>query len=128
MVVPPVRVRALTLHDVRRDGEFVLYWMVASRRTSSNFALRRAVELACSLHRPLVILEPVRVDDPWASDRLHRFVIDGMVAQHRALSPKPVTYLPHVEHRPGDNQRLLAYLASKAAAIVTDDFPAFVLP
>ena len=30
------------------------------------------------LRRPLVVLEALRCGYPWASDRLHRFVLDGM--------------------------------------------------
>jgi deoxyribodipyrimidine photo-lyase len=128
MAVPAVRIRSLNTHDTRPDGLFVLYWMIAFRRTSSNFALQRAAELARSLQRPLVILESLRVDFPWASDRLQRFVIAGMAAQRSALAGKRVTYVPHVESHAGDGQHLFDDLASKCAAIVTDDYPAFFLP
>ena len=43
-----------------------------------SFALDRAVGWARELGKPLVILEALRVGYPWASDRLHRFVLDGM--------------------------------------------------
>ena len=54
--------------------------MIAARRTRWNFALQRAVERCVELGKPLVILEPLDVDYPWASDRLHHFVLDGMTA------------------------------------------------
>jgi deoxyribodipyrimidine photo-lyase len=126
--VPASRILILAPHDPRPDGAFVLYWMTASRRLRANFALQRAVELAIDLCRPLVIFEPLRVDYPWASDRLHRFVIDGMADQARQLARRPITYLPHVERRPGDGRLLLDHLAAQASAIVTDDSPAFFLP
>ena len=37
-----------------------------------------AIEQAAELVKPLVVLEPLRAGYPWASDRMHRFVIDGM--------------------------------------------------
>ena len=68
------------------DGEFVLYWMIAFRRTHWNLALERAVAWAVEVNRPLVILEPLRIGYRWASDRIHRFILDGM-ADNLAGSP-----------------------------------------
>ena len=70
--VPELRIAAANTRPVRRSGEYVLYWMIASRRTAHNFALDRAVQWAESLEKPLVILEPLRAGYRWASDRLHR--------------------------------------------------------
>jgi len=126
--VPAPRIRALNGADVRPDGSFVLYWMVAARRLSSNFALQRAVEWSVSLGRPLVIFEPLRVDYRWASDRLHRFVIDGMADHQRAMASRPATYVPHVERESGDGRRLFDHLLGQSAVVVTDDYPAFFLP
>jgi deoxyribodipyrimidine photo-lyase len=68
----------------------VLYWMTAARRTAGNFALERAADWARRLGQPLVVLEALRCDYPWASDRLHRFIIDGMVDNRRALAPRVI--------------------------------------
>jgi deoxyribodipyrimidine photo-lyase len=37
--VPAIRVRACNGAPVRADGDFVLYWMIAFRRTTWNFSL-----------------------------------------------------------------------------------------
>ena len=126
--VPSLRRR--TLHDapLRPGGGYVLYWMTASRRTRWNFALDRALELATELGRPLVVLEALRCDYPWASDRLHRFVLQGMADNARALSARGVLYHPYVESEPGGGRGLLARLAQGACAVVTDDAPQFFLP
>lgn len=102
--------------------------MTAHRRLSSNFALQRAVEAALELGRPLVILEALRCDYPWASDRLHRFVTDGMAEHARALADEPVTYFPYVEPARAAGRGLLAELASDACLVVADDYPCFFLP
>ena len=128
MPVPPVRVRALNAHPARPNGAYVLYWMVGSRRLRSNFALQHAVEQARAWHKPLVILEALRCDYPWASDRLHRFVIDGMADHAAALAGSPVTYMPYVEPSRGAGKGLLATLAADACLVVTDDFPSFFIP
>jgi deoxyribodipyrimidine photo-lyase len=77
--VPEIRIRARNKAEVRADGDFVLYWMIAFRRTKWNFTLDRAIEWATELKKPLVILDALRCDYPWASERIHRFVLDGMM-------------------------------------------------
>src|SRR5207237_804338 len=77
--VPSSRVRRVNDAPIRGDGEYVLYWMIAARRTRWSHGLDRAVEHARALGVPLLVLEALRVGYPWASDRLHRFVLDGMV-------------------------------------------------
>ena len=77
-LVPKIRIQQQNNAPIRADGEFVLYWMIAFRRTTWNFSLQHAVELAVELQKPLVIFEPLRIGYRWASDRIHRFVIDGM--------------------------------------------------
>src|SRR6187402_976986 len=76
--VPSSRVRALNDVPLAVERDYVLYWMIAYRRTTSNFALQRAVGVALELGKPLVVLEALRCGYRWASDRLHRFVIEGM--------------------------------------------------
>ena len=126
--VPDVRLRAANDRPLRRDGEFVLYWMIAARRRRANFALQRAVELARECGRPLLVLEALRCDYRWASDRLHAFVLQGMNDNARDFAAANVTYLPYVEPAPGAGRGLLAALAVRANAVVTDDFPCFFLP
>ncbi|MFN8061296.1 MAG: hypothetical protein U0Q12_19200 [Vicinamibacterales bacterium] len=102
--------------------------MTASRRTGWNFALQRAVAWAIELARPLVVLEAVRVDHPWANDRLHQFLIDGMAEHAATFANNAATYLPFIEPTPGDGKGLLATLAARSAVVVTDDYPCFFVP
>lgn len=128
-MVPHLRLRAANDAPVRPDRACVLYWMTAARRTRANFALERAVEHARALGKPLVVLEALGVGYPWASDRFHQFVIDGIRDNRAALADRPgVTYVPYLEPGPGAGRGLLARLASEAAVVVTDDFPCFILP
>lgn len=125
---PPVRVRRANAIDVDPNKEIVLYWMIAARRTSWNFALDRAVAWARALDKPLVVLEALRVDYPWASDRLHCFILDGMRDNDAHFADAPVTYHPYVEAARGKGRGLLAAFAERAAVVVTDEFPCFFLP
>jgi deoxyribodipyrimidine photo-lyase len=102
--------------------------MTASRRLSWNFALDRAIAWARELKRPLLVLEALRAGYPWATDRHHRFVLDGMAEHARRLARSPVGYFPYVEPAPDRGRGLLEALAARAAVVVTDDYPAFFLP
>jgi deoxyribodipyrimidine photo-lyase len=122
------RVRAANERPIRSERAYVLYWMIAARRAAWNFALDRAIDHAEALRKPLVVLEALEVDYPWASDRLHCFVIEGMRDNAQAFAGTPVTYFPYVEPRPGAGRGLLQALARSACVVVTDEFPCFSLP
>ena len=126
--VPEIRIRSLNDGPVTTDGDFVLYWMISSRRSGSNFALQRAIDRSAKLKKPLVILEALRVGYEWASDRLHRFVMQGMADNRMALAGKPVRYYAYVEPEPGAGSGLVQELASRSCVVVTDDFPCFFIP
>lgn len=125
---PSLRLRVLNDKAVNADGEFVLYWMTMNRRTRYNFSLERAVEHAQQLDKPLVVFEALRVGYRWASDRLHRFVLQGMADNRASLEDTPALYYPYVEPHSRDGAGLLDALADRACVIVTDDFPCFFIP
>lgn len=125
--VPAIRVRRVNDAEIRAGGDFVLYWMIASRRLDWNFGLERAVDHARELGKPLVILEALRVGYRWASDRMHRFVLDGMAEHRTRLEGSRVLYYPYVEPAAGAGRGLLEALGERAAVVVTDEYPAFFL-
>ena len=128
MSVPSDRIRAANRQPVRPERDFVLIWMIAARRTRFHFGLERAVEAARSWGKPLVVLEALRCNYPYASDRLHRFVLDGMADNAARFSAAGVGYLGYVEPAPGAAKGLLEELARRACLVVTDEFPAFFVP
>ena len=123
-----LRLQVLNHEPMREDGAYVLYWMTASRRLGWNHALDRAVWWAERLDRPLLIFEALRVDYRWASDRHHRFVMDGMAEHDDALRGTGVGYFPYVEPAPGHGSGLLEALGRHASCVVTDDSPVFFTP
>jgi deoxyribodipyrimidine photo-lyase len=125
--VPGSRITILNDRPPNHGGRFVVYWMIAARRPRWNFGLQRAAEIAAALGRPLVVFEPLRCDYPWASDRLHSFVLDGMRANAAAFGGRAF-YYPYVEGRKGEGKGLLRALDAHACAIVTDTYPGFFLP
>ncbi|MEO6197856.1 MAG: deoxyribodipyrimidine photolyase [Dehalococcoidia bacterium] len=128
MTVPPVRVRRLNAGTMNAASDYVLYWMTSYRRAGWNFALQRAVDHALELRKPLLVLEALRCDYEWASDRLHSFVLEGMVDNERRFQECGIAYYPYVEPEAGAGKGLLRELSGRACVVVTDDFPSFFLP
>ncbi|HEY2822123.1 MAG TPA: hypothetical protein VGJ06_13855 [Candidatus Acidoferrum sp.] len=126
--VPEIRIRNCNEAAVRPAAKYVLYWMIAARRVTHNFALDRAIEHCGETGKPLVILEALRCGYEWASDRVHRFVINGMADSAAACAKAGVTYFPYVEPKLGDGRGLLEALARDACVVVTDEYPCFFLP
>jgi deoxyribodipyrimidine photo-lyase len=126
--VPPVRIRDCNDASVCPDARYVLYWMIASRRLVYNFALDRALEHSRELRKPLVIFEALRCGYRWASDRLHRFVLDGMAHNARVCASRGIPYYPYVEPAAAAGAGLLSALAADACLVVTDDYPCFFFP
>ncbi|MDX2000441.1 MAG: deoxyribodipyrimidine photolyase [Thermoanaerobaculia bacterium] len=124
----PHRLRLANDRPPDPAGDYVLYWMLAARRTRYNFALERAAELARALGKPLVIFEGLRVGYRWASDRFHHFVLAGMADNRRRLAGGPALYYPWIERQPGEGKGLLVALARRAAVVVSDEYPGFFLP
>jgi deoxyribodipyrimidine photo-lyase len=127
MTTPAIRVWDVNTRPVGDGADYVLYWMIAARRTRWNFGLLRAVEWAERLEKPVVIFEPLRIGYPWASERLHAFILQGMADNEASLRGSGVRYYPYVEREAGHGKGLLTALARRAAVVVTDDFPAFFL-
>ena len=121
------RIRVTSDMPVDPCGVFVLYWMTAARRTSWNFAFDRAVDWARELGKPLLVVEVLRcygLGHNWDSTRHHTFVLQGMADNARRLADAPVRYYPFVELDPKQNGfDLMAKLAARACAVVTDDYP-----
>ena len=126
--IPRLRIHPCNDSPVNGAGDFVLYWMIAYRRTYWNFGLQRAVAWAKELKRPLVVLEALRCDYRWASNRLHGFIIDGMADNGRRFAAKGVLYYPYLEPERNAGKGLLVALGTSSCVVVTDDFPEFFLP
>lgn len=126
--VPRSRLRDANDAPIRVERAYVLHWITAQRRLEDNFALDRSVELARELGKPLVVLEALRVGYPYASDRLQRFILDGMADTVEGALGTSARWHAYVERRPGEGSGLLEALARDAAVVVTDDTPTFFLP
>jgi deoxyribodipyrimidine photo-lyase len=122
------RLRRLNGARTNPRGEYVLYWMQAYRRLARNHSLDYALRCARELGKPLVVYEGLRLDYPWASRRLHCFVLEGMRDNAQGAESLGLNYWPFVETPDRPAARLVDDLAKRAALVVTDDFPCFIVP
>lgn len=123
------RVRDANGKAVREGRRYVLYWAQLYRRLAHNHALDYALEWADRLGVSLVVYEGLRLDYPWASARTSQILIEGMADNAREAARLGVNYWPFVEEA-GDTpaRGLVRRLAGDACLVVTDDYPAFIVP
>lgn len=127
MTINQKRIFKWNPHPPNLEGEYVLYWMQINRRIQYNFALEYAVASADQYGKPLLIYEALKSNYPWASDRFHQFIIEGMMENRFALTEGRFNVYTYLEQKPGDGKGLVQALCKNACLIVTDDFPVFVI-
>jgi deoxyribodipyrimidine photo-lyase len=102
-------------------------------RSGGNLALNHAAAVANDLGLPLVAYQGLRPDYPWASDRLHTYILESAADLAAGFARRGIPYGFYLERRraegggPAEPSPLLA-LARRAAVVVTDYFPTFIAP
>ena len=122
--------RVVQLNDkaVNQKAAYVLYWMQMYKRTTHNHALTYAIERANELKLPLVVYEGLKYYYPWASDRLHTFILEGVEEKRKAFEKPGIRYVFYLQQDNRSPKQTVARLAKDAALIVTDDYPCFIIP
>jgi len=127
-----LRIHAADEPGPRAGGEFVLYWLQTTMRAHGNPSLNFAVEQANRLGVPVVVYHGLRPDYPWASDRIHTFILESvadLAADFEARGIQYGFYLQTGSLADGRTGRSpLVQLAERAALVVTDFFPTFIVP
>jgi len=113
--------------EVNSDGDYVLYWMQINRRLHYNYALEYAVAWANKLNKPLLIYEGLNVDYPWACDRFHTFLMQGMKENLDEAAEKGINFYSYLEPEPKAGKGLFYRLASKACCVISDEYPVFII-
>jgi deoxyribodipyrimidine photo-lyase len=122
------RVTKLNNSPEKTKGRYVLYWMQMYKRASHNYALNFAIQLANERNLPLVVYEGLKYYYPWASDRIHTFILEGVAEKKVEFAERGIRYLFYLQRHRRDPKDAVARLAKEAALIVTDDFPCFIIP
>jgi deoxyribodipyrimidine photo-lyase len=122
------RVIQLNEADVNKGGRYVLYWMQMYKRADDNHALIWAIRKANELNLPLVVYEGLKYYYPWASDRLHTFILEGVEEKRKRFAELGIRYIFYLQANSDSPKQTVARLAKYAALIVTDDYPCFIIP
>lgn len=122
--------RVVQLNDAEINGKarYVLYWMQMFKRTSHNHSLIFAIRKANELKLPLVVYEGLKYYYPWASDRIHTFILEGVEEKRKEFERLGIRYIFYLQKDKNSPKQTVAKLAKDAACIVTDDFPCFIIP
>lgn len=122
------RVLQLNEAEPNRKGRYVLYWMQMHKRTTHNHALTYAIRKANDMKLPLVVYEGLKYYYPWASDRIHTFILEGVEEKRREFERIGIRYIFYLQNDKDAPKQTVARVARDAACIVTDDYPCFIIP
>ncbi|MCT8334925.1 deoxyribodipyrimidine photolyase [Leptospira sp. 85282-16] len=122
------RIRNCNQKPFTNHGKYILYWMQAYRRFDSNHAFFYAYSLAKKYNKELIVYEGLRADYPWNSKRIHKFILEGMYDNQTRADELGINYWPFVESKFNPAKGILKEISKDAVAIVTDDFPCFIIP
>lgn len=122
------RVTNLNDSKVNTKGRYVLYWMQMFKRASHNYALNFAIQMANERQLPLVVYEGLKFYYPWANNRIHSFILEGVAEKQAEFSGRGIRYIFYLQRNKRDPQKTVAKLAREAALLVTDDYPCFMIP
>ncbi|MCW5961490.1 MAG: deoxyribodipyrimidine photo-lyase [Pyrinomonadaceae bacterium] len=122
------RVTLLNDEPENKNAKYVLYWMQMFKRTSHNHALKFAIEQANERKLPLVVYEALKYYYPWASDRIHTFILEGVEEKRKEFKKLGITYVFYLQKDKNAPKQTVKKIAQDAALLITDDFPCFIIP
>jgi deoxyribodipyrimidine photo-lyase len=120
------RVRPLNDRAIGGDGRYVLCWLQQALRAVDNPVIDAAVRLGNALRLPVLVYHGVREDYPYASDRLHHFILGAGRDLGAGCRARGLACVHHVDRAGHREKGLVHRLGADAAAIVLEDQPTFV--
>jgi len=102
--------------DINENGDYVLYWMQSSQRTSYNHALAYAMDEARRLDLPLIVYFGLTDSFPEAYLRHYYFMIEGLLEVKKDLKDMGIQFIV-LKNTPWEGA---VKLSGKAALLVTD--------
>ncbi len=110
------RIRESNDSEIKRDGDYVLYWMQRSQRAEWNMALELAIEQASKLDLGVVVAFVLIPDYPDATLRHYKFMLDGLKKTAEKIQKRDIKFLLQI----GEPVDVIAQLAERAALLVCD--------
>lgn len=125
---PELKKRTRKLNDkaVRSKARYVLCWLQQNIRAVDNPVVDAAIATGNKLNLPVVVYHGLGQRYPHANDRLHKFIIEASQSLAFEVERRGLRFINYIE-RPAKYEKGLVYrLGAAAAAIFTDDVPAYV--
>ena len=119
------RIKEVNDKPINDSGEFILYWMIATRRFNYNASLEFALTLSQEHQVPLVVIEEISTSHKFSSDRIATFMILGMLENVAAFKQANIRYIPWVETPLSGPMGLLKEISKKAKIVITDEYPTY---
>ena len=120
------RTRKLNKHAVSSKARYVLCWLQQNIRAFDNPVIDAAIATGNKLKLPVVVYHGLGQGYPHANDRLHKFIVEASRSLAPEVEKRGLRCINYVE-RPEKYEKGLVYrLGKDAAAIFTDDVPAYV--
>jgi deoxyribodipyrimidine photo-lyase len=120
------RVRSLNAAAVRSSGRYILCWLQQALRARDNPVIDAAILLGNALGLPVLVYHGLREDYPFASDRLHRFILGASRDVAIGCGERGLACVQFVDRAAKREKGLVYRLAADAAAVMLEDQPAFV--
>ena len=124
------RTRRLSSHAVR-DGDYVLCWLGQALRAEHNPVIDAALAMGAAHDLPVVVVWTLENRYPYASHRLHRFMLEAGQELGPGVEARGLRFVRYVRQGPPEADApgavdVAAGLATRAAAVFTNDVPTFV--
>lgn len=120
------RVRLLKGAVAGQSPRYVLCWLQQALRGIDNPVIDAAIRLGNAADLPVLVYHGVREDYPFASDRLHRFILGASRDLARDCRTRGLACIQFVDRADKREPGLVYRLAAHAAAVVLEDQPSFV--
>ena len=120
------RVRALNDRLPAAGGRYVLCWLQQALRDRDNPVIDAAIRLGNALRLPVLVYHGVREDYPYASDRLHHFILGASISLGEGCRERGLACVQHVDRADRREKGLVYRLSADAVAVVLEDQPTFV--
>ena len=120
------RVRQLNQHAINPAGRYVLCWLQQALRARDNPVIDAAILIGNELGLPVLVYHGLREDYPFASDRLHRFILGASRDLAIGCEQRGLACIQYIDREEKRERGLVYRLAAESVAVVLEDQPAFV--
>jgi photolyase PhrII len=127
-----LRTKPLNQATPNSNSNYVLCWLMQALRAADNPLVDAAIKFANDRGLPVVVLQTLDNRYPYASARIHQFMLEASVDLEAGLSARNLRFVRYVrtsadmsQDAPGTLETVTR-LAAEATAVFVDNVPLFV--